>query len=358
MNSEHRHDDSPIRVVSLCQVDGAGGGADRIVLRSAIQAVESNVEMAVCCLRREDEPGFDFGERAKRYGISYQEVIERSKFDYRAFKKVRKIVRDHQADVVHAHSYKPSLFAYLLAQLDGIIPLSTSHGWSGTSLRERLFYYPLDRFVARRFPIAIAVSSQIRQQLIDTGCSPHRVRVLLNGVDPQEYRRDDDIRSQIRREFDIPTNQVVLGAVGRLEQQKRFDLLIDAFAILARQRTDLQLLIAGEGQLEPNLHRQLSRLGLERRCRLLGYRSDIFDVYHAFDILVQSSEYEGTPTVLVEAMALEIPIVATRSGGTEELVEHEKHGLLVPCHDTNALANAINRALKKSTRNRQSRGIR
>jgi glycosyltransferase involved in cell wall biosynthesis len=106
--------------------------------------------------------------------------------------------------------------------------------------------------------------------------------------------------------------------------------------------------------MRDSLTRQLKQLGLDDRCRLLGYRSDICDLYQAFDILVQSSDSEGTPTVVVEAMALHVPVVATDVGGTRELAENEKHALLVPLRKPQALAAAIERTLteKEATNKR------
>ena len=102
-----------------------------------------------------------------------------------------------------------------------------------------------------------------------------------------------------------------------LEPQKRFDLLIDAFASLAATRPDLHVFVAGDGSTLPALRRQVAGLGeVGQRVHLLGHRADVDLLHHAFDVFVQSSDYEGTPNAVLEAMAFETPIVATRAGGT------------------------------------------
>ena len=85
------------------------------------------------------------------------------------FPTLQRIVRERDIDIVHAHGYKPVFYARKLARTTGVVPVSTSHGWTGNHLRERLLYYPLDRLLIRQFPLAIAVSSDIRAKLIRWG---------------------------------------------------------------------------------------------------------------------------------------------------------------------------------------------
>ncbi|HJX28581.1 MAG TPA: glycosyltransferase, partial [Thermoanaerobaculia bacterium] len=151
-----------------------------------------------------------------------------------------------------------------------------------------------------------------------------------------------------RAALGLGPEDVVLGAVGRLEPQKRFDLLLEAFAELRRggARPGLRLVLAGEGSARAGLEAAARRLGVEDSCRFLGHRSDVAEVHHAFDLFVQSSDYEGTPNAVLEAMALETPVVATAAGGTGELIDNGEHGLIVPSGDVVRLRQAIERALE------------
>jgi len=149
----------------------------------------------------------------------------------------------------------------------------------------------------------------------------------------------------VRQEFGYAPDDIVIGAVGRLESEKRFDLLIDAFAVVLQRQPRARLAIVGEGTCRPLLEAQMSRLGVTATCRLLGHHDDVIKVQHAFDLLVQSSIREGTPNAVLEAMALETPIVATNVGGTAELVTHGAHGLLVPPGSAGPLVEAIETAL-------------
>src|SRR5262249_51228662 len=112
-----------------------------------------------------------------------------------------------------------------------------------------------------------------------------------------------------------------------------------------RARPTLRVVIVGDGSLRDDLRSLASGLGVADRVLFLGHRSDIADLYDAFDLFVQSSEYEGTPNSVLEAMAMETPIVATDVGGTRELAWPDVHALIVPSHDVSALRDAIQSAL-------------
>ena len=111
-------------------------------------------------------------------------------------------MRTRGIEIVHAHDYKTDLLALLLGRSERIVPLATAHGWTGHSRRERLLYYPLDKQVLRAFPVTIAVSSEIRSELVRRGADEDRVRVVLNGIDHRAFRRDRTIARRVRTDLD------------------------------------------------------------------------------------------------------------------------------------------------------------
>jgi glycosyltransferase involved in cell wall biosynthesis len=225
--------------------------------------------------------------------------------------------------------------------MSGIRVLATAHGWSGFSLREQRLYYPGDKRLLASLPRVITVSSRIREELVRYGASPDRVSVVLNGIDHVAFRRDRPSEAAARAKFDLRAGDFVLGAIGRLEIEKRYDLLIAAFARLHKRYPHTRLLLAGEGSLRNALTAQATQAGVAAACRFAGFTSDVVSVHHALDTCVQTSDTEGTPNSVLEAMAMETPIVATDAGGTGELVRQGVHGLLVPIGDVNALEQAL-----------------
>jgi glycosyltransferase involved in cell wall biosynthesis/GT2 family glycosyltransferase len=334
----------PIRVLELRSVFGTGGGPEKTILLGAARADPARFAVTVCYVRDARDPVFAIGERAAPLGVDYVEVVERGSFDPSIIGALRRLIRRRRIDILHAHDYKTNVLALLLARLEGLVPLTTAHGYTGNSRRERSLYYPLDKRILRSFPLVIAVSEDLRETAIAHGARPGRVRTVLNGIDHERFRRDRSREAAVRASLGVRPGEVVIGSVGRAARQKRFDLLLRAFAEVARRRPGLRLLIAGDGEERPSLERLADDLGVGRAA-LLGHRADIAELHHAFDLFVQSSDYEGTPNAVLEAMAFETPLVATTAGGTAQLVEDGVHGLLLAPGDASALARRIEKAL-------------
>ncbi len=336
---------APVRVLELRSVRGTGGGPEKTILLGAARSQKAGFDITVCYLRDGRDRQFAIGDWARELGVHYVEIAERHSLDTGAWRKLRQLIREARIQIVHAHEYKTDLLAWLLAKREPVIPLATVHGWTGHTRRERLLYYPADKRLLRTFPRLIAVSSDIRDELVAHGADPNRVTVLLNSIDPKAFCRDPTRQQAARAALDLRVDEVVVGSVGRLEPQKRFDLLIEAAAALHREFPGMRLLIAGEGSERAALEARCARLELGDVVRFLGLRTDVPFLHHAFDLYVQSSDYEGTPNAVLEAMALETPVVATDAGGTREIVRDGIDGLIVGRGNARVIADGIRRAL-------------
>jgi len=336
----------PIRILELRSVWGTGGGPEKTILLGTARTDPRQFDVTVCYLRDRRDPIFSIDLKAADLPVNYLELVESHSFDPTIVPRLRRVVRDRGIDIVHAHDYKTNLLAWLLSKLEGVTPLSTVHGWTGHSARERWLYYPLDKRVLKLFPRVIAVSSDARNELVERGTRCERVSVVLNGIDHTAFRRDRSREQAVRRELGFLDDDFVIGAVGRVEPQKRFDLLLDAFASLRMRHPRLKLLVAGDGSRLAELRDQARRLELGDHCRLVGNRTDVANLHHAFNLFVQSSDYEGTPNAVLEAMALESPVVATSAGGTVELIRNGLDGLVVPTGSSRAIVEAIESVLR------------
>ncbi len=335
----------PLHILELRSVRGTGGGPEKTILVGAARSDPQRFRVTVCYIRDRRDEAYVLDRLAADLKVDYVEVHERHSFDRSIWPALRRLVRDRRIDIVHGHDYKTNLLAFLLARAERIVPLATAHGWTGQSARETRLYYPAERWLLGRFPRVIAVSSEIADRLVDAGAQRERVTTILNGIDTETFQRDPDRVAAARASFNVPAGTAVVGSVGRLERQKRFDILIDAVARLRQQRRDVTLVIAGDGSLAETLRTCASTHGVADACVFAGHRTDVVDVLHGFDLFVQSSEYEGTPNCVLEAMAVGAPVVATTVGGTAELIDDRVHGLLVSPHDPAALAAAIATAL-------------
>jgi glycosyltransferase involved in cell wall biosynthesis len=333
-----------IRVLELRSIKGTGGGPDKTILLGAAMADRRRFEVTVTYLRDARDREFAMDAKAASAGVDYAEVIERHSLDWKVLPALRRLVRSRAIDVVHAHDYKTDLLAFLLARTEGTIALSTAHGWSGHGLLEKLVYYPVDKRILRRFQRVICVSKDMAQALHRVGLQRDRIVVLRNGIDHVAYRRDPALVETVRRELGFIAGEFVVGAVGRLEREKRYDLLIDACAKAARRCPQLRLVIIGDGSLRAALAAQMAKMLPAGTFQLLGHRPDVIRLHHGLDLLAQSSDNEGSPNAILESMALETPVAATAVGGTPDLIDDGRDGFLVPRGDWAALAGAIERS--------------
>ena len=329
---------SPVRVLELRSAVGSGGGPEKTILLGAARADRARYAVTVCYIRDLRDRAFDLDQRAAAMQVDFEPLTERHSFDLGVVPKLHRLIRRLQIDIVHAHDYKTDALAWLVSGVAGAIPMSTVHGWSSFSRKEQFYYWWDKRFLAR-YPSIIAVSSKIKSQLLETGARPADVQVIHNGIDAEQFRPDPAVRARMRRELGIPDGRVVLGAVGRLSHEKRFELLIEAASRL--QNDNVRVVLVGEGDERGRLESCARQLGMADRVTLTGHRSDVREVHQIFDVYVQTSDTEGISNSVLEAMALRTPIVATDVGGTSELIADGVHGVLVPKGDLVRLTAAI-----------------
>lgn len=245
-------------------------------------------------------------------------------------------------DVVHAWMYHSIQYARLAGR-GAPWRLVTS-----PRVSYRHFPFPalwIDSALRRPGELAVSESEAGRRELIDRGYPPAAVRVAPNGVDADAYRRNEEARARLRAEWGVREGELVVGAAGRLNRQKGFDLLLDAAAELKSHRTPFRIVIAGEGPEAGFLRATASRLNV--RATLLGRRDDMPAVLSAFDIFAQSSRFEGLSNALLESMAAGLPCVATAVDGTLDFARDGENLLLVKPEAPTSLAVGIGYLLEK-----------
>lgn len=257
-----------------------------------------------------------------------------------AWAKLYKLLVRERIDVLHAHMPRAGIPGTILGRLARVPAIvNHEHTWSYEGQPLRRF---LDRnVIARGGDVLLAVSEWDRRRIIEVErIAPECVRILSNGIAPIPPG-DPCSRSSLG----VKPGVGLVGALGRLEPQKRHDDLIRAIALLKAQGTPVQCVIAGHGPDRPKLQALIDELGLDEDVKLLGHCDDIAGVIRALDVAALSSAFEGSPLAVMEYMACAVPIVSTAVGGVPELIEDGVHGLLVAPGDPEALAGAIGRLL-------------
>jgi glycosyltransferase involved in cell wall biosynthesis len=201
----------------------------------------------------------------------------------------------------------------------------------------------MDRIARRKVDMIVANSAAVREEVSAfEHLDPARIRVIHNGVDIREPT-DAFVRKELRATWGIGPDDVLVGYVANYRNRKGHGTLIRAIAKASRIDPSLRLILVGEGPRRDALEALIVQLGLAGVIRLHGAEPDARDIIGAFDIAVQASESEGLPNAVLEAAAAGLPIVATDAGGTTEILDGGRTGILVPIGDEAAMAEAITR---------------
>jgi glycosyltransferase involved in cell wall biosynthesis len=330
------------RVLELRTISGKGGGPEKTLLNSP-RFLRGVYDVRLAYLHPTGDLDFDMPERARRLDVDLVAIAEKGPADPRALWRLIQVIRDYRPAILHAHDYKTDLLAVLLGRCFRIPVMTTMHGFVTRGGRLEA-YYRLSHWALKRMDHVVAVSADLYQQLIDLKVPPARRSLIENGIDTEQFARRRPAE-EARGRLGLNPRRLTVGAVGRLMPEKGFELLIRAADELLRAGLDLDLLLVGDGDEKPRLQALITELGRGDRIRLLGYRSDLVELYEAMDVFALSSLREGLPNVLLEALALEVPAVATHVGGVPRLIRHEENGLLVEPGSVGPLRDALARLL-------------
>jgi len=297
------------------------------------------------------EPG-SFVGRMKERGVETHLVHLAPLFNPIALWRLTWLLARERVTILQTHGARANFYGRIAGRLAGVpVIISTVHN-SLKDYEVRSFRRGLYTFLLRlTLPLVhriICVSDSNRRDLIDEcPAAAARIQTVYNGVDPSAFSSQPD-RTKVREELGIVSGPVLI-TIARLTEAKGHRYLLQALPRLLETWPQLCCLFVGEGELHDTLQRMAMDLGVERCCRFVGIREDIAEILAAADVVVLPSLSEGFPFVLLEALAMGCPVVASRVNGVPELIEDHKTGLLVPPRDPQALATAIREVLSDST---------
>ncbi len=282
----------------------------------------------------------------------------RPKADLVSFFNIFNFIRNRKFDIVHCHSSKAGFLARLAARLLGVpVVIYTPHAFSfqnrQSSIKSR-FYAFLERVAAKCCDRIICVSEEERNVAVSHKIAPPgKLKVIPNAVSLQKLCSDKPINLKETYPEWIKNNDVIITTVGRLSYQKAPEVFVRAAAIAARECHKAKFLYIGTGELMKPIERLALDSGLKNKIIFTGYRNDVFSLLKASHIFVLSSRYEGLPYSILEAMALKLPVVATKVTGTSELVINGKTGILVPPENPGELARGILGLIKNPAKRKE-----
>jgi glycosyltransferase involved in cell wall biosynthesis len=247
-------------------------------------------------------------------------------------------LRGERVHLVHGYLYAGNLLGMLAGRLAGVpIRLASKRSLDRYPRRSQLLATRLANTWADR--VLCNADAVARFVLAEERPDPAKIVVIPNGI------RIPQPPPPVERPAGLPAGARVVGLVGRLGWKKAYPDMLEAAVRVRAVRPDVEFVVVGDGPMRGELEAQAARLGLAPHMHLLGERSPVAPLLRGFDVYVISSVIEGMPNALLEALALERPVVATRVGGIPEIVTHGESGLLVPPSNPAAMADAILRLL-------------
>jgi glycosyltransferase involved in cell wall biosynthesis len=341
----------PIRVLRVIARLNIGGPAIQAISLTALMQERGYATRLVRGSESADEGSMD--DLAERMGVQPTLVASMRRDpgfgDVRALASLVRIARRDRPDLVHTHAAKGGTLGRVAVML--AFPrkrpkvVHTFHGHSLTgyfSSRTARIYTRIERFLARRTDVLIAVSEEVRDDLVGLGVAPlEQFEVVRLGLDLSAFADDGGRaarRAALRARWGVGDEERVVTLVARLVPIKRVDRFLETAALL-RDRPGVRFVVVGDGELREELVGSEPARALGDRVVWAGFRRDIPDVCFASDVIVLTSDNEGTPVSLIEAQAAATPVVSTSVGGVRSVVLDGETGLLAD--DPPALAAAI-----------------
>lgn len=304
-------------------VDGPG----RTILETGARIDDQRYGFLIGAFCKRTEPDHSFIKALTERGLAVIRINESHGFDATVLSQVRRLIKKERIDIVHTHEVRSDVIGLIAGKLTGIPVVTTLHGWIENGAKEKILTR-FDKDILRFFDHVIAVSEKIKKEILGHGVCKEKVTVLHNALVLENYRRNHADRS-FRRELGVGDETLLVASIGRLSPEKGQTDFIRAARRVLERRPDARFILVGVGGDRQKLESLSQSMGLNGKVLFLGYRSDMAAIYNSIDIVVQSSFTEGMPNVVLEALAMEVPVIATDVGGTAEAIKQGKTGVLV-----------------------------
>jgi len=311
------------------------GGLETVVRSLALGHAAMGMSVAIAAAV--ESPTSHFVEEARDLGITVHVVRSPARSFRPERNGVRALLEQNKVNILHSHGYRSDILNIGVARAMNIPSVTTLHGFSATDLKARAYEWVQIRS-ARRASAVVAVSTNVANRLIEGGVSPALIHLIRNAASKGTVLVGEaEARDQLRLERGLH-----IGWIGRLSSEKGPDVMLEAMQHL----TDLPVTLSfvGDGHDRLWLATRADELGIADRIRFHGRVRDAATFLRAFDLVALSSRTEGSPMVVLEAMAAGIPIVATRVGGIPDMLSG-REAILVDPEKPKALAAAIRSSL-------------
>jgi len=259
-------------------------------------------------------------------------------YDPKAISAVRNYLKNNNTCILCTHDYRSHLIGWLACRHISTRCIAFSRGWTQENIKVRL-YHAVDRVILRFADHIIAVSAAQKRQLVRLFIAGEKISVVHNAIEPQYLNSIEKV--DLRSKYGFTSNTMVYIAAGRFSREKGQIYLVKAAAVAIKQNPQLRFVLLGDGPDLSKVRNIVANLGCEGKILCPGFEKNLIGCIKGADVLVNPSLSEGLPNVVLEAMALGIPVVATAVGGVPEIITDQQTGRLVPPKDTEALTEGL-----------------
>ncbi|MHC4394354.1 MAG: glycosyltransferase [Planctomycetota bacterium] len=326
-----------IKVFHVLSNPNAGG------IENMLSEVIPRVDSSICDMRivnmRDTSVIYSIWDRK---GIPYFKLKTPNKFPLTSILELARLLREEKVDVVEIYGLRANIIGRLAAKLAGVPVILT--GVLSTDDWRRFYHVWLDRMTSMAVTKWVANAKACKRSLMEREkFAADRIDVIYDGIDVSRWSKNNDekVRNKLRNEFGYKQDELVFVTVANLRPDKGIGFLIEAIPEVISIHKSVRFLLVGRDLMDGELQEKCKQMGLEEIVTFAGFRSDIKDIYESVNAVVLPSLREGLPICLIEAMSMELPVVATFVSGTPELVDDEKTGFLVPPKDIKALSRAL-----------------
>jgi glycosyltransferase involved in cell wall biosynthesis len=344
--------EAPIKVLHIIDHLGLGGAQTFLLDLAVSQHLSRLTTPEICCLTEPTCLSQRLGESG--VPVTHLCVGRRNPLEIAGtlFRLVG-LIRDQEYDLVHTHLFVSGVFGRLAATVLGLP--TVAHEQCNEREVVGAFRRWIDFFLGARTSAIVCVSETTKDYNVRVkGIDQARIWVIPNSIDPKRLSGCDGAgdRAELLGALGLPDEvQIVIG-IGRLEQQKRFDIFLRAAELISAHMPKARFLIVGDGSKRRELEELARKLGVSSVVRFTGMRADVPMLLGISDIFVLTSDFEGLPLTLLEALTMEVPVVGTDVDGTSEVLGNGVGGILVPPRDPEAVAEAVQSLLNDPERRR------
>ena len=278
--------------------------------------------------------------------ICHQIDFERSPFKRKnitAYRQLKKLMEEHEFDLVHCHTPMGGALARLAAHNTHTGPvIYTAHGFhffKGAPLINWMIYYPVECYLSRYTDVLICINVEDYKRAKKHFYAKNVVRIPGVGLDIERIESTIVNTNQKKEQLGIQNDEYVLLSVGEMTANKNHELVLRALKKLNNKK--IKYLLCGHGEEEKKLKNLVTDLQLNDQVLFLGYRKDVFEIYRIADIFVFPSIREGMPVALMEAMASNLPVICSNIRGNRELIKNDFGGRLIEGYNIDDYARAI-----------------